>query len=103
MIKLNILSFIDSEIDPPSSVYHLINVRDVNTGISALIDKREFASLPPCNPMMIPREVSGAKSKRKRTPDNVDLRINKPISMIEKLNMITDKVITLLHLKDFLF
>ena len=95
--------FTDSEIDAPSSVYHLINVRDVNTGISALIDKREFASLPPCNPMMIPREVLGAKSKRKRTPDNTDLRVNDSFSMTEKLNMITDKVIIFLYLKDFLF
>ena len=71
----------------------MINVRDVNTGSSALNDKGKFASLPPCNPVTIPREPSGSKSKRRRTPYIVDSKVNESISMAERLNMITDKVI----------
>ena len=81
----------------------MINVWDINTGLSALIDKGEFASLPPCNPVTIPGESSGSKSKKKRNLDHRGMKVDKPISLAERLNMITDKVIIFLYVYKLLF
>ena len=120
-IKFIVLLFLDSETDLPRSVYRMINVQDVNTRLSALIDKGEFASLPPCSPVLIPGDSSrskstkkrntdyrcvkvdpsGSKSKRRRNSDYRCTRVDKPIDLAQRLKGITEKVIICLNVYEF--
>ena len=121
-IKFIVLLFLDSETDLPRSVCRMISVQDVNTGLSALIDKSKFASLPPSNPVMIPRDSSISKStkkrntkyrcvkvgssrskaKRRRNSDHRCTRVDKPIDLAQRLKGITEKVIICLNVCEFL-
>ena len=44
----------------------MISVQDVNTELFALIDKGEFAFLPPSGPLIIPGDSSRSKSIKER-------------------------------------
>ena len=97
----------------------MITVQDVSTELFALIDKGEFASLPPSDLLIIPgdssrsksikernksvkNDSSRSKSKRKRNSDHRCTKVDKPIGSAQRLKRTIEEVIICLNVYEFL-